>query len=81
MCEVVAGTGECGVADQAKTGSAGLLENKKSCIMASNKDCVMCDSAVGEEDRLIFWWVVGNLREIGRCCWKIGAELWGPESE
>ena len=27
--------------------------------------CVMWDN--------ISWWVVGNLREIGRCCWMICA--------
>ena len=32
-----------------RTGSAGLLEDKKSCRMVSDKRCVMCDSIVGED--------------------------------
>ena len=32
-----------------RTGSAGLLEDKKICRMVSGKRCVMCDSGVGED--------------------------------
>ena len=32
-----------------RTGSGGLLEDKKSCRMASDERCVMCDSGVGED--------------------------------
>ena len=47
-----------------RTGSAGLLKDKKRCRMVSVGRCVICESRVGK-DVLIFWWVVGNLREIG----------------
>ena len=44
-----------------RTGSAGLLEDKKICRMVSDK---MCDrGGCG-----LSWLVVGNLREIGWCC-------------
>ena len=49
-----------------RTGSAGLLEDKNSCRMVSDERFVMCDRGVGED--MVFWWVVGNLREIGWCC-------------
>ena len=39
----------------------------------------MYDSGVGEM-WLISWWVLGNLRAIGWCCYIMCAELWGPES-
>ena len=32
-----------------RTGSAGLLEDKKRCRMVSDERCVMCDSGVGED--------------------------------
>ena len=47
-----------------RTGSAGLLEDKKKCRPVSDERCVMCDSGVGRI-WLISWWVVGDLREIG----------------
>ena len=47
-----------------RTGSAGLLEDKKSCRMVSDERRVMCDSGVVEDS----WWVMENLREISWCC-------------
>ena len=47
--------------------------------MVSDKRCVMCDSVVGE-DMAQFLWVVGNLREVGRCCWVMCEEFCGPAS-
>ena len=32
-----------------RTGSAGLLEDKKRCRVVSDERCVMCDSRVGED--------------------------------
>ena len=32
-----------------RTGSAGLLEDKKRCRMLSDERCVMCDGGVGED--------------------------------
>ena len=63
-----------------RTGSPGLLENKKRCRIVSNESHVMCDCGIGRK-WLISWWVMGNLREIGRCCWMMRAELCGPESD
>ena len=31
-----------------RTGSAGLLEDKKGCRKVNDKRCAMCDSGVGE---------------------------------
>ena len=46
-----------------RTGSTGLLKDKKRCRMVSDKTCVMCDSGVGE-DVAHFLVRLGNLREI-----------------
>ena len=32
-----------------RTGSAGLLEDKKRCRIVSDERCVMCDSGLGED--------------------------------
>ena len=32
-----------------RTGSAGLLEDKKRCRMVSDERCVICDSRIGED--------------------------------
>ena len=32
-----------------RTGSAGLLEDKKRCRVVSDEKCVMCDGGVGED--------------------------------
>ena len=34
-----------------------------------------CEVAEYGKMWLISWWVVGDLREIGRCCWMMCAEL------
>ena len=59
-----------------RIGSSGLLEDMKICRIVSDERWVMCDSGVGRM-WLISWWVVGNMREIGKCCWMECAELWG----
>ena len=46
-----------------KTGSAGLLEDKKICRMVSDEKCVMCDSRVGEVAHFLVG--VGILIEMG----------------
>ena len=50
-----------------RTGSAGLLEDKKRCRMVSDKKCEMCDSGVGVDVAhfLVVW---ENLREVSWCC-------------
>ena len=55
-----------------RTGSAGLLEDKKRCRMVSDERCVMCDSGIGEDvaDFLVGCGGGGGggLREMGWCC-------------
>ena len=75
----VQGQGSVRLLFRLRTGSAGFLEDKKICRMVSNADVCMYDSGV-ESMWLISWWAVGNLREIGRCCWMMCAELCGPGS-
>ena len=41
--------------------------------------CVICDSGVGE-DVAHFLVGCGDLRQIGRGCWMMWAELWGLDS-
>ena len=48
-----------------RTGSVGLLEDKKRCRMVSDKRCVIVEYG---RIWLLSWWVVGNLREISWCC-------------
>ena len=53
--------------------AAGLLQDMKSCRMVSDRRYVICDSSVGRM-WLISLWVVGNLIEISRYCWKMCTE-------
>ena len=40
-----------------KTGSAGLLEDKKRCKIIIDERCVMCESGVGEDvEHLLVTW-------------------------
>ena len=50
-----------------RTGSPGLLEDKKRCRMVRDERCVICDSGVGE-DVAHFLMGCGDLREISWCC-------------
>ena len=49
-----------------RTGLVGLVD-RNGCRMISDEGCIICDSRM-VEDMAHFWWVVGNLRKIGRYC-------------
>ena len=73
-----------------RTGSAGLLEDKKRCRMVSDERCVICDSGVGEDvshfligcgefegDRLV---LLDICRIVGpESGWRECGELWRRE--
>ena len=65
-----------------RTGSAGLLEDKKRYRMVSDERCVMCDSRV-EEDVAHFLVCCGELRGrlvlLDDVCRIVGAREWLDE--
>ena len=66
-----------------RTDSAGLLEDKKGCRMASDESCLMCDSGVGVDEA---YFLVGcgeferdRLVLLDDVCRILGAREWLDE--